>query len=276
MSMKRTPPPASWADDINDWLESLKAAGLSEETIRCRRCKMTKAARDLAKTPQQVTGDDLVHWMASQNWKPESRKGYRNTVHGFFAWMRTTGRRADDPSDELPKIRRPKPKPRPCPDRYIIAALHKATPLERVMLRLAAECGLRRAEIAKVNSRDVMDDLVGKSLIITGKGDKQRIVPLPDDLAETIEQCGGWLLPGRWCGHVEQSYVNRHISRLLPDGWGCHSLRHRYATKTYEQTHDLFLVARLLGHASVETTQIYVVMPDSRLRSAMDAVRLAV
>ena len=127
-----------------------------------------------------------------------------------------------------------------------------------------------------MHSRDVMDDLLGKSLIITGKGDKQRIVPLPDDLADYIEHCGGWLLPGRWNGHVEQSYVNRHISRLLPDGWGCHSLRHRYATKTYEQTHDLFLVARLLGHSSVETTQIYVAMPDSRLRSALDAVRLAV
>ena len=132
----------------------------------------------------------------------------------------------------------------------------------------------RRGEIAKVHSRDVMDDLLGKSLIITGKGDKQRIVPLPDDLADYIEHCGGWLLPGRWGGHVEQSYVNRHISRLLPDGWGCHSLRHRYATKTYEQTHDLFLVARLLGHSSVETTQIYVAMPDSRLRAALDAVTL--
>lgn len=235
---------------------------------------MTKAARDLAKTPLEVTAEDMVHWMAAQKWKPESRKGYRNTLSSFYGWMHATGRRGDDPSEELPKIKRPKPKPRPCPDKYIIAALHKATERERVMVRLAAECGLRRGEIAKVHSRDVMDDLLGKSLIITGKGDKQRIVPLPDDLADYIEHCGGWLLPGRWGGHVEQSYVNRHISKLLPAGWGCHSLRHKYATKTYEQTHDLFLVARLLGHASVETTQIYVAMPDSRLREALDAVIL--
>ena len=189
MSMKRTPPPASWAEDINDWLESLKAAGLSDETVRCRRCKITKAARDLAKTPLEVTAEDMVHWMAAQKWKPESRKGYRNTLSSFYGWLYTTGRRGDDPSDELPKIKRPKPKPRPCPDKYIIAALHKATERERVMVRLAAECGLRRGEIAKVHSRDVMDDLLGKSLIITGKGDKQRIVPLPDDLADYIKLC---------------------------------------------------------------------------------------
>lgn len=99
MGMKRTPPPASWAEDIDDWLESLKAAGLSDETVRCRRCKMTKAARDLAKTPLEVTAEDMVHWMAAQKWKPESRKGYRNTLSSFYGWMHATGRRGDDPSD---------------------------------------------------------------------------------------------------------------------------------------------------------------------------------
>jgi integrase len=68
------------------------------------------------------------------------------------------------------------------------------------MIRLGAECGLRRAEIAQVNSRDVMDDLLGRSLIVHGKGDKQRIVPLPDDLADSIETCHGWLFTGRWSG----------------------------------------------------------------------------
>ena len=40
----------------------------------------------------------------------------------------------------------------------------------------------------------------------------------------------------------------------------------------YETTHDLLLVSKLLGHSSVETTQIYVAMPDSRLRVGLDAV----
>lgn len=65
----------------------------------------------------------------------------------------------------------------------MLAALRKATDGERLMLRLGAECGLRRFEIAKVHSRDVMRDLVGWSLVVVGKGDKQRIVPIGDDLA---------------------------------------------------------------------------------------------
>lgn len=84
-----------------------------------------------------------------------------------------------------------------------------------------------------------------------------------------VVACGGYLFPGRWSGHVEASYVGKHITRLLPDGWSAHSLRHRYATRTYESTHDLYLVSKLLGHSSVETTQIYVAMPDSRLRAGM-------
>lgn len=110
--------------------------------------------------------------------------------------------------------------------------------------------------------------------IVRGKGDKQRIVPLPDDLAGIIMDARGYLFPGRFGGHVEESYIGDHISRLLPDGYAAHTLRHRFATTAYAATHDLFVVAELLGHESVETTEHYVAMPDGRLREAMAAVRL--
>ena len=107
-----------------------------------------------------------------------------------------------------------------------------------------------------------------------GKGDKQRIVPLPDDLAGIIMDARGYLFPGRFGGHVEESYVGDHISHLLPRGYAAHTLRHRFATTAYAATHDLFVVAELLGHESVETTEHYVAMPDGRLREAAAAVRL--
>lgn len=273
MRNKISAPPA-WARHIDGWLDSLAAAGYSPDTIKCRRYKMIHLAQNLPRGPEDVTTAELTHFLASRAWKPETRKGYRNTIASFFRWQCRNGLREDDPSLDVPRVKKPHAHPRPCPERYIIAAMAKASPAETLMLRLAAECGLRRGEIARVHGDDVMADLLGHSLIVHGKGDKQRIVPLPDDLAELIVRTGGWLFPGRFSGHVEESYVGDHISRLLPDGWGAHTLRHRFATQTYAATHDLFLVADLLGHESVETTEHYVAMPSERLRAAADAVRL--
>ena len=267
--------PVPWRKSINGWTDTLRAAGLSAQTITSRRYKMVHLATLLMPSgPEDVTTEQIVQAFARQQWKPETRKAYRNTISSFFRWLHKSGRRSDDPSLDVPRVKKPHAHPRPCPDRYIAAAMKMATTSERLMIRLGAECGLRRGEIARVHSDDVVADSAGRSLIVRGKGDKQRIVPLPDDLAGIIMDARGYLFPGRFGGHVEESYIGDHISRLLPDGYAAHTLRHRFATTAYAATHDLFVVAELLGHESVETTEHYVAMPDGRLREAMAAVRL--
>lgn len=267
--------PVPWRESINGWTDTLKAAGLSAQTIKSRRYKMVHLAALLMPSgPEDVTTEQIVQVFARQQWKPETRKAYRNTISSFFRWLRKSGHRADDPSQDVPRVKKPHAHPRPCPDRYIKAALEKATESEKLMIRLGAECGLRRGEIARVHSDDVVPDNVGRSLMVRGKGDKQRIVPMPDDLADMVMAAHGYLFHGRFGGHVEESYVGDHISRLLPNGYGAHTLRHRFATTAYAATHDLFVVAELLGHESVETTEHYVAMPDGRLREAAAAVRL--
>lgn len=267
--------PVPWRKSINGWTDTLRAAGLSAQTIKSRRYKMVHLATLLMPSgPEDVTTEQIVQAFARQQWKPETRKAYRNTISSFFRWLHKSGRRSDDPSLDVPRVKKPHTHPRPCPDRYIAAAMKMATTSERLMIRLGAECGLRRGEIARVHSDDVVADSAGRSLIVRGKGDKQRIVPLPDDLAGIIMDARGYLFPGRFGGHVEESYIGDHISRLLPDGYAAHTLRHRFATTAYAATHDLFVVAELLGHESVETTEHYVAMPDGRLREAMAAVRL--
>lgn len=269
--------PVPWRNSIEGWTDTLRAAGLSAQTIKSRRYKMVHfAALLMPSGPKDVTTEQIVQAFARQQWKPETRKAYRNTISSFFRWLHKSGRRSDDPSLDVPRVKKPHAHPRPCPDRYIAAAMEKATSSEKLMIRLGAECGLRRGEIARVHSDDVVADNAGRSLIVRGKGDKQRIVPLPDDLAGIIMDAHGYLFPGRFGGHVEESYVGDHISHLLPDGYGAHTLRHRFATVTYATTHDLFVVAELLGHESVETTEHYVAMPDGRLRAATAAVRLDV
>lgn len=267
--------PVPWRESINGWTDTLKAAGLSAQTIKSRRYKMVHLAALLMPSgPEDVTTEQIVQVFARQQWKPETRKAYRNTISSFFRWLHKSCRRSDDPSLDVPRVKKPHAHPRPCPDRYIAAAMEKATSSEKLMIRLGAECGLRRGEIARVHSDDVVADSAGRSLIVRGKGDKQRIVPLPDDLAGIIMDARGYLFPGRFGGHVEESYVGDHISHLLPRGYAAHTLRHRFATTAYAATHDLFVVAELLGHESVETTEHYVAMPDGRLREAAAAVRL--
>lgn len=269
--------PVPWRESINGWTDTLRAAGLSAQTIKSRRYKMVHLATLLMPSgPEDVTTEQIVQAFARQQWKPETRKAYRNTISSFFRWLHKSGRRSDDPSLDVPRVKKPHAHPRPCPDRYIAAAMEKATSSEKLMIRLGAECGLRRGEIARVHSDDVVADSAGRSLIVRGKGDKQRIVPLPDDLAGIIMDARGYLFPGRFGGHVEESYVGDHISHLLPRGYAAHTLRHRFATTAYAATHDLFVVAELLGHESVETTEHYVAMPDGRLREATAAVRLDV
>lgn len=274
MGPKQQTIPHAWKTSVQEWLQYLKVAGRSPVTIHTRRNQICHLARQFNKPPFAVTITDIIQIFAQNTWKTETLKGYRNTIHSFYSYHVMIGNLAEDPTKNLPTIRKPHHEPHPCPDTYIIQALHQATAPEKNMIRLAAECGLRRGEIARVNSHDVTPDLLGYSLIVHGKGNKDRIVPLPDDLASIITAAHGWLFPGRWAGHVEESYIGKHISHLLPPGYTAHSLRHRYATRTWLSTHDLYLVSKLLGHESVETTENYVAMPHEYLRQTLKAVRL--
>lgn len=274
--MRKTTPAPQWAEYISKWLESLKAGAYSPNTICTRRCQLTALSRELEGSPLDVDGDDLIDYFAAREWKPETRKSARNAVVSFFRWMQKSGRRDDDPSGELPSVKRPQAHPRPCPEEVIARAMKEAQGNERIMIRLGAECGLRRAEIAAVHSDDVLKTAGGSNLMVRGKGDKQRIVPIADDLADMIVAHHGYVFSGRWGGHCESTHIGKHVSALLGAGWTPHSLRHRYATQIYAATHDILLVSKLLGHASVETTQRYVAMPDDRLRAGLAAVTLAV
>jgi integrase/recombinase XerC len=140
------------------------------------------------------------------------------------------------------------------------------------MVRLAAECGLRRAEVAQVHSRDLVEDLTGWSLLVHGKGQRERMVPLPTLLGvELRAQAEGFVFPGDDAGHLSPRWVGKVVSRLLPEGFTMHSLRHRAASRWYGIDHDLLTVSELLGHASPVTTRVYVRLPDDAKRALVRA-----
>ena len=121
--------PVPWRRSIEGWTDTLKAAGLSAQTIKSRRYKMAHLAALLMPSgPKDVTTEQIVQVFARQQWKPETRKAYRNTISSFFRWLHKSGRRADDPSLDVPRVKKPHAHPRPCPDRYSTTAMEQATP----------------------------------------------------------------------------------------------------------------------------------------------------
>lgn len=160
-------------------------------------------------------------------------------------------------------------------------ALEAADLRETLMLRLAGEVGLRRAEVARVHTRDLVDGLSGAQLIVHGKGNKKRTVPLSQGLGDLIRLGAeghtpgasptGWLFPDGFGGHLSPTYVGILVSRLLPDGLTMHTLRHRAATRAYRGTRNIRAVQQLLGHSSLATTARYTQVDDDEVRAAMMA-----
>ena len=82
---------------------------------------------------------------------------------------------------------------------------------------------------------------------------------------------GGWCFPSKYGGHLSGAHVSKLAAVVLRDGWTLHTLRHRFATSAYSAERDLLAVQRLLGHASVATTQRYAAPPEDALRRAVEA-----
>lgn len=271
------PPPPSWAPHIDAHLAHLRAGGRPTTTLGLRRYQLVRAARALGPNPWSVTTADIEAWAATQDWSNETRRSFRSALRGFYRWAVAAGLADHDPAAALPSVRPSEPAPHPASQSAWTSALLAADPRALLMVRLAGELGMRRGEVAQVHANDVVDDLLGWSLRVHGKGGKIRVLPMPDDLAREVQRAcragGGYAFPGRINGHLSAPRVGRIVSGLLPEGVSMHALRHRFATLAHGVDHDLLVVQALLGHASVETTRRYVLTDPAALRRTIQAVR---
>ena len=114
-------------------------------------------------------------------------------------------------------------------------------------------------------------DLVGWSLVVYGKGGKVRVLPLPAALAMGLLARGqGFAFEGAVEGHLSARRVGEVAQGVLPAPWTIHKLRHRFATDMHNEYGNLEAVRKLLGHASVATTQRYIATDDGVLRAMME------
>lgn len=263
-----------WRVAIKAWEEAARAGGAPATTLRTRREHLNLLARSIGVGPWSVTEDQLRAWFTGRDWAPNTYRSRRTTFRAFYSWAVQVGHLPASPAHSVPPGDVPTPLPRPVPDRHYTAALRAAKPRERLMLRLAAEYGLRRAEVAVVDPhRDTFEDLMGWSLIVHGKGGKERHVPLLPDMARELRALGpGYAFPGEDDGHLSPRWVGTLIGRLLPEGYTMHKLRHRAGTLWHDEIGDIAVVQDLLGHADPKTTRMYVLPNARRMRAAVEGV----
>lgn len=148
------------------------------------------------------------------------------------------------------------------------------------LMTLLYGCGLRLGEALALNRADARNIKPGGALMITGKGDKQRVVPVLDIVAEAVDDylhaCpygqdeNGPLFIGARGKRLNPGVFQKQVRTLraylgLPETATPHAMRHSFATHLLSGGGDLRTIQELLGHASLSTTQRYTDVDAGRL-----------
>ncbi len=271
MGLEMLPVPSGWEGPLREFGTALAAAGRSSQTIRLRMHWLRRFARDLGAGPWTVEPTTVVDWSGAHDWARDTRKSAHASVGGFYRWAQGLGLVEEVPV--IPSVRSSDPAPRPAPPAAIARGLASDDPRVVLMVRLGAELGMRRGEVARVHSRDLIRDLMGWSLVVHGKGGKTRVLPLTDSLADALLALPkGYAFPGADSGHLSPQWVGKLVGRALPEGVTMHALRHSFASRGFAQTRNLVAVQHALGHASPSTTLRYILLPPEDVREVVEAI----
>ena len=221
---------------------------------------------------------DWIEEMMDKGCAVTTVKRALSAVHSFyrFALLRKLVER--DPSHVVTAPKKPKPLPQFLKEREMDELLDKlewGTNYKEVRARtiiiLFYETGIRLAELVGLNDEDI--DFTTSQLKVTGKRNKQRMVPFGDELAQTLEtyarlrdeqvvrRSPAFFLTekGERIGRSQVQYlVKKNLSRVSSlKKRSPHVLRHTFATAMLNHGAGLESVRKLLGHESLETTEIY-------------------
>ncbi|SKD91809.1 Putative integrase (Phage integrase family protein) [Mycobacteroides abscessus subsp. abscessus] len=270
----RTPMPVLWRPWVDAFIAEQRAARRREGTVTLRVTHLARFARSLpGSDPRAVTRAELVAYLARPEWTPRTAHSLRTTFRVFFRTLSDLGHRGDDPARKLPAVKVPRSLPRPCPDHVVRKAFDAVTDNRvRLGIRVAVETGMRRGEIARLRTADVIGRPGSMWLHVVGKGGHERTVPVSDELAaEILAVPTVHVFPAYGGGHITPRHLGKLVARALPGEWTMHALRHRFATRAYAADRDLRAVQELLGHQSPVTTAVYTRVSDESVRRAAQA-----
>lgn len=301
--------PASEARLIDSFVSHLRhERHLSEHTVTAYRRDLTGLAVFLVRGDSSLVAaryPQLRRFLAQQHALGYARASIARRVGAirtFYRWALMIGATDGDPSallgspkvvNRLPTVLRPREAaalaeaPGPTdPSRDELDPVERAVVLrDRAVLELLYGSGLRVGEVSSLTCVQV--DLDRGRVLVRGKGDKEREVPMSDHAVDSLDvylSAGRPTMAGEdrtslffnrkgkpFSGRDIRAMVEQYAGRLLPGRRvSPHTLRHSFATHLLEGGADIRAVQELLGHASVATTQRYTHVSRTRLFQAYE------
>ena len=251
---------------------------------------MTESSFD----PRRITTDDVRAWIIARSEQGKSGAAAMNreisSLRALFRWLLRTGVVSHDIMKPIRSLKTPKRLPAFVPEsrmKRIVRTCEEETgsfieDRNTLIIMMLYTCGLRLAELVGIDTDDFSDDFT--SLRIRGKGDKERIVPILECVREKIlyhleeirrqnicvsgEKALFLTLKGK---RIPRITVYRIVQRELAQGnvqgkKSPHVLRHTFATHLMNGGADLREIQELLGHASLQATQVYTHNSIAKLR----------
>ncbi len=262
---------AGYGRDIADFAASLAERGT------------TLATADVESVRAYIQG------LSAAGLAPGTSARKLSALRQFYRFLVAEGMRDDDPTTSIdsPARGRPLPKTRGEDEveaLFAAARAHQGQAGLRltVLLEILYATGLRVSELVGLPCAAVTGD--GAFLLVTGKGGRERLVPLTDPAREALEAWlarrvsvegpgARWLFPSRsHAGYLTRQRFAQMLKALAieagldPRRVSPHVLRHAFASHLLAHGADLRSVQQLLGHADISTTQIYTHVLEDRLR----------
>jgi integrase/recombinase XerC len=242
----------------------------------------------------RLTPQDVRAFMAARRADDIGGRSLMRALAGMRSFARFLERNGKGKVGALAAVRAPKV-PRTLPKPLPIVSARRVTDADErageareqwilardaAVLALLYGSGLRISEALGLARGDVPAPGKGAVITVTGKGNKQRMVPLlpqvSQSIADYVSLCphdlpaDGPLFIGARGGPLSPRIVQLTMERLrgalsLPDSATPHALRHSFATHLLARGGDLRAIQELLGHASLSTTQIYTAVDTDRM-----------
>ena len=206
----------------------------------------------------------------------------------FYDFLNKEGLRKDDPTELIGKIRKPKNLPLTVNatdvDRFLnaIDTSDSIGTRDRALFELIYSCGLRVSECCSLRMTDYYNR--ERRITVTGKGDKQRMVPVGDYAADALDiyinnarnellgkNRSRYMFISRQGKPITRQEVwirLKHYAELADLDLKVHTLRHSFATQLLKNGADLRSVQEFLGHSDIRTTEIYTHVNTEDLMNA--------